>query len=75
MAQFKFIGHSNGAAPEHAADKPVQIKGKCKPFQAQNYELEVLPNEVFEIADDWTLAIQSLENTSRNDQPMYERVS
>ena len=75
MAQFKFIGHSSGAAPEHAADKPVQIKGRCNQFNPQQYELEVLPNEVFEISDDWLLAIQSLENTSRNSQPMYQRVS
>jgi hypothetical protein len=74
MAQFKFIGHSNGAAPEHDASKIVKIKGRTV-LAGAIYELEVLPNEVFDISNDWTMAISSLENSSRNGKPLYQRVS
>lgn len=74
MAQFKFIGHSNGAAPEHASDAPVQIQGVCQLGKLQKFELEVMPNEVFELADSWEMAISSLLSTERNGKPMYARV-
>ena len=75
MAQFKFIGHSNGAFPDYKADTPVTVKGTCEYFKPGSFEIEVMPNEVFDLSDDWTMAIDSLESTERNGQPVYERIS
>ena len=75
MAQFKFIGHSNGAAPSQPTDVTVTIRGRCKMFGTENYEMEVLPDEVFSIPDDWDSAIAALTASSRNGQPCYERIS
>ena len=73
MAQFKFIGHSNGAAPDHDVSTTVSIRGKCKMFGAESFEMDVMPDEVFEVPDDWETAIASLSGTQRNGQPCYEK--
>ena len=75
MAQFKFIGHSNGAYPDYKADTPVNVKGIREFGKSETFEIEVMPNEVFELSDDWQLAISGLASTVRNGQPVYERVS
>jgi len=75
MAQFKFIGHSNGAAPSQPADSTVTIRGNCQVVGTETYEMEVLPDEVFSIPDDWDSAISALTASSRNGQPCYERLS
>ena len=75
MAQFKFVGHSNGAFPEYKADTAITVKGNCKFGAPGTFEIEVMPNEVFDLSDDWTTAIASVESTQRNGQPVYQRVS
>jgi hypothetical protein len=75
MAQFKFIGNSNGAFPEYEAGTTVTVKGNCKIGSTETFEIEVEPNEVFDIPGDWATAIVSLEALVRNDQPVYERVA
>jgi hypothetical protein len=75
MAQFKFVGHSNGAFPEYKADSAVTVKGTCEFGKPGTFEIEVMPNEVFDLSNDWAMAISSLESTERNGQPVYERVS
>ena len=75
MAQFKFVGHSNGAFPEYEAGTAVTVKGNCKFGSLETFEIEVMPGEVFDLSDAWTTAIASVEATVRNDQPVYERVA
>ena len=75
MAQFKFVGHSNGAFPEYQAGTAGTVKGNCKLGSPETFEVEVMPDEVFDLSDAWTTAIASVEGTQRNDQPVYERVA
>lgn len=75
MAQFKFVGHSNGAFPEYKDGTAVTVKGNCKLGSPESFEIEVMPNEVFDLSDTWTTAIASVEGTIRNSQPVYERVA
>jgi len=75
MAQFKFVGHSNGAYPEHKPGTAVVVSGNCNVGAPETFEIEVMPDEVFDLSDDWATAVASVEATTRNSQLVYERVA
>ena len=75
MAQFKFIGNTNGAAPEYKAGTTINVKGLCNIFAAETYEIDVEVEEVFVVPDAWATAIADLTAATRKGLPLYERVS
>lgn len=75
MAQFKFIGSTNGAAPHHKAGSTVNVKGTCNFASTETYEIDVEAAEVFDVPDAWITAIADLTAATRKGLPLYERVS
>jgi len=75
MAQFKFIGHSNGACPDHDVSKSVRVQSPCAIGSSEHIDLLVAPGEVFEISDAHPHCIEGIVASSRKGFPLYERVA
>ena len=75
MAQFKFVGHSNGAYPDHKPDTAITVRGSCNFGAPETFEIEVMPDEVFDLSDAWVTAVAGVEATIRNSKPVYQRVA
>ena len=75
MAQFKFIGNTNGAVPDFKAGSIVNVKGTCNFASPEAFEIDVEAAEVFDVPDAWVGAIADLTAVTRKGFPVYERVS
>ena len=76
-AKFKYIGHLHGCpAPASGLITVKGLKG-ASAFNASAFEMQIEPGEIFEIPEDWTMAIKGLEESRHPFQAskLYERVA
>lgn len=77
-AQFKYIGHLHGC-PAPVPTGMITLKGvKGGSPLNERFEMQVEPGEVFDIPEDWTVAIKGLEEQRhpfKRAIKLYERVA